>query len=99
MEAIEKLGVRVSNPEQSITIEGGAFADLVLYQHLSAENLRRCLAALNLANLGGENELLAEVQTQLLAMTSSSSGVLHELLRVAREQGLRFEIIGDRTRH
>lgn len=90
---IETLGVRVSNPEQHINLEGKSFADLILFQHMHAANLQRCVAALSAGNPHGDNELLAEVQAQMQAMVNASSGVLQEYLRVAREQGLRFEIV------
>lgn len=93
MEAIEKLGVRVSSPAQRITLDGKSFGDLVLFEHLRTENLRRCVAALNLVGLNGENEALAEVRAQLQGMVNASAGVLQEHLRIAREQGLRFEIV------
>ncbi len=93
MEAIEKLGVRVSNPEQAITLEGKSFADLVLFEHLRTENLRRCLVALAALNQDGGDELLAEVAIQLQAMANASAGVLGEHLRIAQAQGLRFEIV------
>lgn len=91
--SIESLGVRVTNPEQNITIEGSSYADLVLFEHLHTENLRRCVAALNLVSPYGENETLEEVRAQLQGMVNASAGVLHEHLRIAREQGLRFEIV------
>jgi hypothetical protein len=90
--SIEKLGVRVANPETTITLEGTSYAELVLFEHLRAENLLRCILALNVAAPHGEDELLVEVQTQLQGMANASAGVLQDLLRVAREQGLRFEI-------
>ncbi|MEW6590665.1 MAG: hypothetical protein AB1418_06475 [Pseudomonadota bacterium] len=93
MEAIEKLGVRVSNPEQAITLEGKSFADLVLFEYLRTENLKRCAAALALELPDGESERLAELQVQLQAMVNASSGVLQEYLRIAGAQGLRFEIV------
>lgn len=89
--SIESLGVRVSNPEQNITLAGASYADLVLFEHLRTENLRRCIAALNLVN--GEDETLTEVRVQLQGMLNASAGVLAEQLRIAREQGLRFEIV------
>lgn len=90
--AIEKLGVRISDHAKNITIDGKSYADLVLFEYLRTENLRRCLAALNLVGPHGENETLVEVQAQLQVMAKASSGVLQEHLRLAREQGLRFEI-------
>jgi|GEM_PF-4847202 len=99
MNQTEKLGVKVQNPELRIVIEGGAFADLVLLEYLRAENLRRCVAAVGGENQDGANELLSEVQIQLQAMAQSSAGVLQECLRVARAQGLVFEIVGDHSRH
>ena len=91
--SIEKFSVRIANPEQSITLDGKSFADLVLFEHLRTENLRRCVAALNLGNPDGHSELLTEVQAQLQGMANASAGVLQEHLRIAREQGLRFEIV------
>lgn len=98
MEAIEKLGVRVSNPEQDITLDGKTFADLVLFEYLRTENLRRCTAAIARGMIpDGESERLAELQVQLQvqlrAMVSASSAVLQEHLRIAHAQGLRFEIV------
>ncbi len=89
---IEKLGVRVANPETNIVLEGTSFAELILFEHLRAENLLRCVAAIALANPNGSDELLAETQVQLQVMADATGGRLHELGRVAREQGLRFEI-------
>lgn len=93
MEAIEKLGVRVSNPEQSISLDGKSFADLVLFEHLRTENLRRCVAALGTLNPDGGEEVLAEVAVQLQVMANASAGMLGEHLRVAHAQGLRFETV------
>lgn len=90
--SIEKLGIRVANPEKTIVLEGTSFAELVLFEHLRAGNLLRCILALNVAAPHGEDELLAEIQTQLQGMANASAGVLQDLLRVANEQGLRFEI-------
>lgn len=91
--SIESLGVRVTNPEQSINIEGPSYAELVLFEHLRTANLRRCVAALGVQNPHGEVELLTEIAAQLQAMANASEGVLQEHLRVARAQGLRFEIM------
>lgn len=91
--SIEKFGVRVANHEQSITLDGKAFANLVLFEHLRTENLRQCVAALNRASPHGENELLAEVQAHIQAMLNASSGMLQAHLGVAHAQGLRFEIV------
>lgn len=90
---IEKLGVRVANPEQTVSISGASYADLVLFEHLRTENLRRCVAALNLESYDGKGELLEEVRAQLQGLANASAGVLQEHLRIAREQGLRFEIV------
>ncbi|MFZ5483732.1 MAG: hypothetical protein ACOZB0_05815 [Pseudomonadota bacterium] len=98
-ERLEQLGVRVSNPDLMIGIDGQSFADLVLYHYLHAENLRRCLAVLAQESTLDTSEPLSELQAQLQALANGSSGVLSEHLRIAREQGLRFEITGDRTRH
>lgn len=90
---IERMNVRVSNPEQSINIEGTSYAELILFEHLRTANLQRCVAALGVQNPHGEDELLAEVAAQLQAMVNASAGVLQECLRVAQAQGLRFEIV------
>lgn len=90
--SINTLGVQITNPEQNIVLPGTAFADLVRFEFLRTKNLQRCLAALNLVGPHGENEALVEVQVQLQVMMNASSGVLQEHLRLAREQGLRFEI-------
>lgn len=90
---IEKLGVRVANPEQTVSLSGASYADLVLFEHLRTENLRRCVAALNMESHDGKGELLEEVRAQLQGMANASAGVLQEHLRIAREQGLRFEIV------
>lgn len=89
---IEKLGVRVANPEQNINLEGTSFAELVLFEHLRVENLQRCVAALGKLNHDGGDEPLAEIAAQLQAMANASAGVRQEHLRVAHAQGLRFEI-------
>ena len=89
----ENLGVRVANPEQHINLEGKSFADIILFEHLRTTNLQRCVVALRVGNPHGDNELLAELQVQMQAMANASTGVLNEYLRVAREQGLRFEIV------
>lgn len=91
--SIESLGVRVTNPEQNINLEGKTYADLILFEHLRVENLRRCVAALGTLNNDGGDELLAEIAAQLQAMANASAGVRQEHLRVARAQGLRFEIV------
>jgi hypothetical protein len=90
---IEKMGVRVSNPDQNINLEGASFAELVLFEHLRTENLRRCVAALGTLNHDGGDELLAEIAAQLQAMANASAGVRQEHMRVAHAQGLRFEIV------
>ena len=90
---VEKLGVRISDPTKTITVEGTSFGELVLLEHLRTENLRRCVVAINLVNQDSSNELLAEVTAQLQAMVGASSYTVQELLRMAREQGLRFEIV------
>ena len=90
---VEKLGVRISGGAKTITIEGPSFGDLVLLEHLRTENLQRCVAALQQASPQGADDLVDEVQAQLLAMAGASSSTLQELLRVAYEQGLRFEIV------
>jgi len=90
---IEKFGVRVANPEQAVFIEGQSFAELICYQYLHTENLRSAVAALNLANPGGLDECLSEIQTSLQALTNTSAGALGDYLRVAQAQGLRFELV------
>lgn len=91
--AVEKMGVRISDPTKAVTIEGPSFGELVLFEHLRTENLRRCVAALGALNPDGGNEHLAEIAAQLQAMAIASAGVLQEQLRTARAQGLRFEIV------
>ncbi|MBI4995578.1 MAG: hypothetical protein HZC22_01485 [Rhodocyclales bacterium] len=91
MSAIAKLGVTVSNPVP-ITIEAQSYAEYIALLHLQAETLRKAIAVLNLENPGGVNERLAEVQTSLAAVVGSTQASLHEHLRLARDQGLRFAI-------
>lgn len=90
--AIEKLGIRLEN-EANITLAGASFAEIILFEHLRVENLRRCVAALGVANPNGGDELLTEIAVQLQAMQNASAGVRQEHLRVAHAQGLRFEIV------
>lgn len=92
-EILKSPVVRVSNPEQNITLTGASYADLILFEYLRAENMRRCVAALNLVSPHGENELLTAVQAQMQAMLNASAGVLSQYLRVAQLQGLHFEIV------
>lgn len=89
---IEKFGVRVSNPDCLIEIDGRSFADLICYQHLHTENLKHVVAVLNCANPDGCNELLSDVQTDVQALANTSTDALRDYLRLARDQGLRFEI-------
>lgn len=91
MSATEQLGVRVSTPGKNINLEGQSFGDLLAFEHMRVENLRRCVAALNQAHQGDGNELVGEVMVQLQAMLIASTSLVSELLRVSREQGLRFE--------
>jgi len=56
MMTIEKFGVRVSNPDCLIEIDGQSFAELICYQHLHTENLKHVVAVLNDANPDGCNE-------------------------------------------
>ncbi len=90
--AIEKLGVQLANPNCVVQIDGQSFADLICYQHLHTENLRGAVAALNQANPDGSNEQLAGVQISLQALVNISADALHDYLRLARAQGLRFEL-------
>lgn len=90
--SIEKLGIRLAN-EANITLAGAAFAELIAFEHLRTENLRRCIAALAEANPGGADERLAEIALQLQVMQNASDGVRREHLRVAKAQGLRFDIV------
>lgn len=90
---IEKFGVRASNPDCLIEIDGQSFAELICYQNLHTENLRSAVAALNLANPGGLDECLSGIQTSLQALTNTSAGALGDYLRVAQAQGLRFELV------
>ena len=87
------MGVRISDPAKTISIEGPSFGELLLLEHLRTLNLQRCAAALQQADPHGADELVSEVQVQLLAMAGATSETLRELLRVAYEQGLRFEIV------
>lgn len=91
MSATEQLGVRVSTPGQNINLEGQSFGDLLAFEHMRVENLRRCVAALGQAHQSDGNELVGEVMVQLQAMLLASTSLVGELLRVSREQGLRFE--------
>ncbi|MEW6415966.1 MAG: hypothetical protein AB1482_12000 [Pseudomonadota bacterium] len=86
----EKLGVRVANPEQTVILVAGSFAELLAFEHVRAENLKRCAAALALEP---GNEIASEVAAQLQAMGNSTEGVLRELLRIAREQGVYFDTL------
>lgn len=88
-----EIGVSVANPDQSIQITGQTFADSVLWLHVHNQNLIQVLEELRQENPHGENERLATVQSALQGLTNATKGVLDEHLRVAREQGLRFEIV------
>lgn len=85
---IENIGVRVTNPEQRISLDGKAFFNIIRFEHLRAANLQRCVDALRAGNPHG-SEQLAEIE----AMVNASAGMLKEHMRVAIEQGLRFEIV------
>lgn len=96
---IERFGVRVINPEHMVVVDGQSFAELICYQHLHTENLRGAVAALNQANPDGSNEQLAGVQISLQALANTSADALHDYLRLARAQGLRFELSLPSTPH
>lgn len=90
--SIKKLGIRLAN-EANITLPGAAFAELIAFEHMRVENLRRCIASLTAANPGGADERLTEIAVHLQVMENASDGVRREHLRVARAQGLRFDIV------
>lgn len=90
---IENFGVQVANPEQNIVIEGQSFAELICYQHLHTENLKRLVAVLQGFNPDSADELLAAVQINLQGLTNASAGMLADCLRLAMAQGLRFELV------
>lgn len=88
---IERFGLRVSNPDKPVQIDGQSFAELILYQHLHSENLRRVVAMLNQLNKDGVNEQIADIQINLQALLNTSVDALHDYLRIAQAQGLHFE--------
>ena len=90
---IEKLGVRISGPAKSITIEVPSYGELILHEFLRAESLPRCAAALAHANPDGADEGLLEVALLLDTLAGASRNLLHELLRIAREQGLHIDVV------
>lgn len=87
---IEKLGVRAVDPTQTVVIEADGFAELLAFEHVRAENLKRCATALALE---AASEVASEVAAQLQTMELASAGVIRELLRIAREQGVHFETL------
>lgn len=91
--SLESFGVEVTNPECIIEVEGRSFAEFILYLHLHVENLDKAARALEGANPKGDNAMLMGVQRTLSAMCSTSRTALHEHLRLAGEQGLRFGIV------
>ena len=90
---IENFGVQVANPEQNIVIEGQSFAELICYQHLHTENLKRLVAVLQGLNPDAADELLSAVQINLQGLSNASAGMLSDCLRIALAQGLRFELM------
>lgn len=90
MHTHERLGVTVANPEQTVSIKGRSFAEIITHLALHIETLNKVNAVLNQENPGGENERLAEVQNAVQATANSTTVMLYEHLRWATEQGLRF---------
>lgn len=92
---IESLGIRSSDPGKNIVLVGKDFGDLILLEHTRSENLQRCAWILEVVARSGADEsaLLAKVSETLKAMGADTAAVVQDFLRVAREQGLRFEIV------
>lgn len=95
---LEQLGVEVLNPEQVIEIEGGSFAEFCLILHTHAANLELAAHVLELENPGGANSRLLSSQQALVNLAGAIHGALHEHLRLAREQGLQFALVGERRK-
>lgn len=92
---INVFGVRVSNPDCLIVINGESYAEMIFYQHLHTENLKRFVSCLYAANRDGSNELMAALQVNAQAMLNASLSVVMEQIRIANLQGLRFELVSE----
>lgn len=86
-----KPTIHVSNPELILSIEGESFASLILHQSYHLQNLLCAVEAMSVIN-GDQDERLTELQIILQAMTNSASSVLVEQVRLAKSQGLVFDI-------
>lgn len=93
--SIDVFGVRVSNPDCLIVINGESYAEMICYQHLHTENLKRLVSGLHAANRDGSNELLAALQVNAQAMANASLNAVMEHIRIAQMQGLRFELVSE----
>lgn len=95
MSTAAKLGVRVSNPGKVVSIEGETFGELVSFEFVHLETLKRAVAVLHQENPYGLNEALTEAQAAPQAMVGGVEMMLHEQLRWAAEQGLQFEMVSN----
>lgn len=97
---LKSIGLEVMNPECNVEIEGGSFGEFCLLLHSHAANLELVARVLESENPGGANPRLLSAQRALTNMAGGIRGALHEHLRIAQEQGLRFEVVSDQpVRH
>jgi hypothetical protein len=97
---LSQIGIEVTNPEQTVEIEGGSFGELCLLLHAHAANLELVVRVLESENTDGSNQRLLSAQQALTNMSNAMRDALHEHLRLAREQGLHFTVVGgQQARH
>lgn len=97
---LAQIGIEVTNPEQTIEIEGRSFAELALYLHGHAINLDMVASVLESVGQDFTPERLDAARDSVSMLSEAMRDNVMELLRLAREQGLRFTLVGEqRPRH
>ncbi|WP_131111290.1 hypothetical protein [Sulfuricystis thermophila] len=97
---LASIGLEVTNPDQSVEIEGSSFGEFCLFLHAHASNLEMLVRVVEMENPDGSNTRLLSAQQAMTNMSNAVRNALHEHLRLAQEQGLRFAIKdGPRTAH
>lgn len=97
---LEQLGIQITDQEQVLEIEGRSLAEMALYLHGHAINLDMVATVLESVEQDYTPERLAGVRKAIGMMAEGVRGNVAELLRVMREQGLRFTLVGEqRPKH
>lgn len=97
---LKSIGLEVTNPEHHVEIEGDNFGELCLFLHAHASNLEMLAHVLEMENPSGANKRLLSAQQAMGGMAGAVRNMLHEHLRLAREQGLHFTVVGgQQARH